>query len=84
MKQNLQDIHVNCGESISILCENTNSISISKNPVMHSNTRNIMIKYHFLREKYTEKSIKLEYVWKKEKIADIFTKTITRETFECL
>jgi hypothetical protein len=66
MKKTLQDIQVKYDENISILCENTNVISISKNPVMHSNTKHILIKFHFLREQVAEKNIKLEYIGKKE------------------
>jgi hypothetical protein len=62
MKQTLKDIHVEYDEPISILCDNTNTINISKNNVMHSKTKHIAIKYHFLREQTTEKNIKREYV----------------------
>jgi hypothetical protein len=84
MKQTLQDMQVKYDEPISILCDNTNAISISKNPVMHSKMKHILIKYHFLWEQATEKNIKLEYVGTKEKIADIFTKPLAREPFEYL
>ena len=84
MKQTLQDIHVTCNEPIPILCDNTSAISISKNPVMHSKTKHIPIKFHFLREQVTEKNMKLEYVGTKEQVADIFTKPLPRETFEYL
>jgi hypothetical protein len=84
MKQTLQDIQVKYDEPISIFCDNTSAISISKNPVMHSKMKHILIKYHFLWEHATEKNIKLEYVGTKEKIADIFTKPLARENFEYL
>ena len=53
MKQTIQDIHVICNEPIPILCDNTSSISISKNPIMHSKTKHIPIKFHFVREQVT-------------------------------
>ena len=62
MKQTLQDIQVTCNEPIPILCDNTSAISISKNPVVHSKTKHIPIKFHFLQEQVTEKNIKLEYI----------------------
>ena len=73
-----------CDEPIPILCDNTSAISISKNPVMHSKTKHIPIKFHFLREQVTEKNIKLEYIGTKEQVADVFTKPLPRETFEYL
>eukprot|EP00253_Pinus_taeda_P018100 PITA_18100 len=84
MKQTLQDLQVQFSEPISIFCDNTSAISVSKNPVMHSKTKHILIKYHFVREQVAEKNIKLEYVGTKEQIADIFTKPLPHEAFEYL
>jgi hypothetical protein len=69
---------------ISILCDNTSAINISKNPMMNSKKKCIPIKYHFLWKQATEKTIKLEYIGIKEKIVDIFTKHLLRDTFEYL
>ena len=84
MKQTLQDMKVSINEPISIKCDNTSAISISKNPVLHSKTKDIPIKYHFLREKKSQKIVKLDYVSTKEQIADIFTKPLATEPFEYL
>eukprot|EP00253_Pinus_taeda_P026412 PITA_26412 len=84
MMQTLQDIQITCTPPISNLCDNTNAISISKNPIMHSKTKHIPIKYHFIREQVLEQKVKLEYVTSKEQVADIFTKPLPRETFEYL
>jgi hypothetical protein len=84
MMQTLQDFQITCTPPISILCDNTSAISISKNPVMHSKTKHIPIKYHFLREQVLEQKVKLEYVPSKEQVADILTKPLPRETFEYL
>jgi hypothetical protein len=50
MKQTLKDIQVEYDEPIPIYCDNTSAINISKNSVMHSKTKHIPFKYHFLRE----------------------------------
>eukprot|EP00253_Pinus_taeda_P015436 PITA_15436 len=84
MKQTLQDFQITCTPPISILWDNTSAISISKNPVMHSKTKHIPIKYHFLREQVLEQKVKLEYVPSKEQVDDIITKPLPRETFEYL
>jgi hypothetical protein len=39
---------------------NTSAISVSKNPVLHSKTKNIPIKYHFLREQVTNENCLVE------------------------
>ena len=84
MKKTLTDIQVEYDEPIPIYCNNTSAISISKNPVMHSKTKHIPIKYHFLREQVAEQNIRVEYVGTKEQVVDIFTKLIPREPFEYL
>jgi hypothetical protein len=84
MKQNLIDIQVEYDELILIYCDYTSAISISKNPVMHSKTKHIPIKYHFLWEHVGEKNIMVEYVSTKEQVADVFTKPLPWEAFECL
>jgi hypothetical protein len=71
MKQNLTDIQVEYDEPIPIYCENTNALSISNNPMMHSKTKHIPIKYLFLWEHVEEKNIIFEYVGTKEQVADI-------------
>ena len=73
-----------CDDPIPILCDNMNAISISKNLVMHSKTKHIPIKFHFLWEQVTDKNIKLGYIGTKDQVADIFTKPLPRETFEYL
>ena len=84
MMQTLQDIQITCTPPISIFCDNTSAISISKNPVMNSKAKHIPIKYHFLREQVLEQKVKLEYVPSKEQVVDILTKPLPRETFEYL
>jgi hypothetical protein len=82
MKQTLIDIQVEYDEPIPIYCDNTSTINISKNPVMHSKTKHIPIKYHFLWEQVVDKNIIVEYVGTKEQVAYIFTKPLPRESFE--
>jgi hypothetical protein len=82
MKQTLEDVQVKYDHPITINCDNTSAINISKNHVMHSKTKHIPIKYHFLRDQVSQKVVKVEYIDTKEKIADIFTKPLPRGTFE--
>ena len=84
MMKTLQDFQIKCTPLVPIKCDNTSAISISKNPVMHSKTKHIPIKYHFLREQVLEQKVNLEYVPSKEQVADIFTKPLPREAFEYL
>ncbi|GLJ33798.1 hypothetical protein SUGI_0679380 [Cryptomeria japonica] len=68
-------------EPVSIFCDNTSAINISKNPVLHSRTKHFELKYHFLTEKVQNKEIALKHVSSKEQLADIFTKPLPKTTF---
>jgi transposase InsO family protein len=71
-------------ESSIIYCDNKSTIAITKNPVHHSRTKHIAIKYHFIREAEATKQIQLEYCTTEDQIADIFTKALPRSRFELL
>ena len=80
----LKDIGITFEEPIIIYCDNTSIVSMSKNHFLNSKTKHVPRKYHVLREKVAKKEIKLEYVNIKEKIADILTKALPKDTFEYL
>jgi len=84
MKKTLKDLGINFIEPISIMCDNTNEINISKNPTMHSCTKHIAIKYHFLKDKAIDDEVKLEFFPMIEQLAYIFTKPLPKEVFEYL
>ena len=42
------------------------------------------IKYHYLKERVSQKAVKLEYIDRREHIADIFSKPLPKEAFEHL
>ena len=65
-KQLLEGMKVEIKAPIVIYCDNTSAINISKNLVMHTKTKHIAIKYHYLRELVQDKEVILEYVNIKE------------------
>ena len=71
-------------ESVTIYYDNTSTINISKNLVMHAKTKHISIKYHYLREQVQENKMRLEYVKSKEQITNVFTKSLPKDDFEYL
>ena len=66
MKHVLSGFKVPISEPVSIFCDNTSAINISKNPVLHARTKHFELKYHFLREKVQNKEVVLEHVSSKE------------------
>jgi hypothetical protein len=57
MIQTLVDLKVNYTNLITIHCDNTSAISVSKNLVLHSKTKHIPVKYNFLREQVTNRVV---------------------------
>ena len=71
-------------ELVILYCDNTSAINILKNPVMHTKTKHISIKYHYLRKLVQDKDVKMKYFNTKEKIAYIFKKALTKDAHEYL
>lgn len=84
MKEAFKYVNIGTTQPIPIHCHNISAINLSKNLVMHSKTKHIPIKYHFLCEQVAEQNINLEYINSKDQIIDIFTKPLPREAFEHL
>jgi len=62
--------------------DNQGAIALGKNPVHHSRTKHIDIKYHFIREKVLNKEINLKYCPTQDMIADTLTKALAKPAFE--
>ena len=80
MKQQLSDFGLNLTK-IPIKCDNTSAINLTKNPVLHSRTKHIEIRHHFLRDHVQKGDCTIEFVQTSEQLADIFTKPLPRDTF---
>jgi len=80
----MKDLGIQITEPISIMCDNTSVINISKKSIIHSRTKHIAIQYHFLKEKVVEREVNLEFVPTSEQVVDIFTKPLPKEVFEYL
>ncbi|KAL0300076.1 UNVERIFIED_CONTAM: Retrovirus-related Pol polyprotein from transposon RE2 [Sesamum calycinum] len=61
LRRILEDIGEKQEEPTTIYCDNKSAIAITKNPVQHSRTKHIDIKYHSLREATTRGEIELKY-----------------------
>jgi hypothetical protein len=84
MIQTLAYLKVTYTNPIPLHCDNTSAISVSKNPILHANTKHIPIKYHFLKEQVTDRVVQVNYIPYTEQIVDIFTKLLAKTQFEYL
>lgn len=61
--------------------DNMGAIYLSRNPVAHKSSKHIEIRYHFVRERVLDGTLKLAKIDTKHNIADILTKPTKRSTF---
>ena len=59
-----------------LYCDNTSAIQIAKNPVQHTKTKHIDLRYHFIRDLVEKTTLALLYIPTEKQLADIFTKAL--------
>nr|GFC73715.1 retrovirus-related Pol polyprotein from transposon TNT 1-94 [Tanacetum cinerariifolium] len=69
---------------IPIYCDSKSAIAISCNPVQHSRTKHITVRYHFIKEHVEKGTIELYFVKTDYQLADIFTKALPVDHFNYL
>nr|GEY39992.1 copia protein [Tanacetum cinerariifolium] len=83
MKQALIDYDVRI-DDVSIMWDDKGATDLSKNPVQHSQTKDIEIHHHFHRDNVQKGHISIEKVPSFDTISDILTKPLKRESFNYL
>ena len=68
-------------KQVPIYCDSSSAIAISHNPIQHSRTKHIDIRYHFLKDNVQKGKIELIFVSSPEEIADVFTKALDEKDF---
>ena len=69
-------------ERIPMYCDSKSAIAISCNPVHHSKTKHIRVRYHFIKEHVEEGTVEIHFVKTDYQLADLFTKALPKERFE--
>ncbi|MCO5572538.1 hypothetical protein L7F22_026293 [Adiantum nelumboides] len=64
-----------------LYCDSQSVVQLAKNPVFHSKTKHIDVKYHFIREALEDKQIQLMKIHTKDNPADLLTKGLQGEGF---
>jgi hypothetical protein len=66
---------------VPLFCDSTSTISVAKNPVLHSKTKHIEVRFHFLCDHYEKGDIDLYHIDTQNQITDIFTKPLDQAQF---
>jgi len=78
----LIELNFSLTQAIVIYVDNLGCIALANNPVFHSWAKYINIKHYFIHEKIECQEIKLDYIFTKNMLIDVFTKALFKETFE--
>ncbi|KAI3772603.1 hypothetical protein L6452_03793 [Arctium lappa] len=69
---------------IPIYCDSKSAIAISSNPVQHTKTKHIDVRYHFIKDHVEKGTIELYFVNSEHQLADLFTKALDEKQFNYL
>jgi len=80
MRHTLSDYGLTYGR-VPIFIDSTSAISLAKNPVLHSRSKHIDVRFHFLRDHYEKGDVELTHVSTDNQVADILTKPLEQATY---
>nr|GEV45905.1 retrovirus-related Pol polyprotein from transposon TNT 1-94 [Tanacetum cinerariifolium] len=71
-------------DKVPIYCHLKSAITISCNPVQHTQTKHIDLRYHFIKDHVEKGTIELYFVGTEYQLADLFTKSLPEACFKFL
>ncbi|CAG7637709.1 unnamed protein product [Allacma fusca] len=74
----MQELDFPQSERTQILVDNQTAIRLVKNPEMHSRTKHIDVRYHYIRELVEDEQISVDYIPTTEQLADGLTKPLMK------
>lgn len=73
-----------CSDPTPLYADKISAIQIASNPVYHEGTKHIEVDCHFIREVFQDGLILLPHVASNMQLADIFSKSLTKERHQFL
>ncbi|GKD76189.1 retrovirus-related pol polyprotein from transposon TNT 1-94 [Tanacetum coccineum] len=71
-------------DKVPIYCDSKSAIAISCNPVQHTRTKHIDVRYHFIKDHVEKGTIELYFIGTEFQLADLFTKSLPEARFKFL
>lgn len=71
LRNMLNHLHLKQNGCTYIKCDNSASVKLSKNPIMHGRCKHINVRYHFLRDLSNDGVIELKLCKSQDQFADI-------------
>jgi hypothetical protein len=69
------------GMCTTIYCDNSSTIKLSKNPVLHGRSKHINVRFYFLLELTRDGIVELVHCSTQEHVSNIMTKPLKLEVF---
>ncbi|XP_031254692.1 cysteine-rich receptor-like protein kinase 18 [Pistacia vera] len=79
-----QELGININTTPILWCNNMSARALSSNPVFDARTKHIEIDVHYVRKLATKKRLVVQYVGTEYQVADILTKALPGNRFQCL
>ena len=80
----LRELQVSISSPITLYCDNLSTTYMASNPVFHARTKHIELDYHFIRERVTSGTHRVQFVPTIDQTADLFTKGLHKQRFQLL
>ncbi|GJU07942.1 retrovirus-related pol polyprotein from transposon TNT 1-94 [Tanacetum coccineum] len=71
-------------DKIPMYCDSKAAIAISCNPIQHSHTKHIDVRYHFIKEQVENVIVELFFVRTEYQLTNLFTKALPEDRFKYL
>lgn len=79
----MQELLIEQTNAMKLYCDSKAACDIAHNPVQHDRTKHVEVDRHFIKEKLEEKIIEVLHVRSQEQLADILTKAVSSQSFNC-
>ena len=80
MRHTISDYGLTYGR-VPIFIDSTSAINLAKNPILHSRSKHIDVRFHFLRDHYQKGDVELNHVSTDNQVANILTKPLEQATY---
>ena len=84
MKRILEKLSQSQSQCTTIFCDNSSTIKLSRNPVMHGRSKHIDMHFHYPCDLTKEGIVGLIYYGTQEQLANVMTKALKLDTFQKL
>ena len=84
LRRLLGELQLKQWEATHLLCDNKSTIFLTKNPALHSRTKHIDLRFHYIRDLVSNGEVLIDHCKTEVQLADILTKALPKEKFTYL